>query len=423
MYMENFLEEKVHSASWLKVFSALSESQKRWFAAQKAMEIGRGGIKSVSSQTGLARNTILRGIKELKGKAELPPFEQVRHSGGGRKQVVLDPETPLIKALEEALDGNTAGDPMKPLKWTLKSTRTLSAEMMNRGYPVSPMTIFRLLQKLGYSLRANVKTIEPGSDHPDREKQFQQINSTVSKFLYQNYPVISVDTKKKERIGSFKNGGKKWEKTNHPTQVNAYDFPSLSEGTAIPYGMYDVKRNEGMVNVGMNRDTAEFAVSSIQQWWKEFGKKGYPKAKRLLICCDGGGSNGSRSRGWKFHLQGFADKVGLEISVCHYPPGTSKWNKIEHRMFSFISMNWRGIPLCSYETVVNLIEGTTNRKGLKIKASLDSREYEIGQKISNEAMKELNVVGENDLPNWNYTVIPRGTKPSRGTKKKEYSTR
>ena len=324
---------------WLKAFQTLNESQKRWFAAQKALEIGWGGILKVRSLTSLSRTTIIKGMDELRGSQELFFYERVRQPGGGRKRKPIEPESPLFKALESILDGNTAGDPMKPLKWTLKSTRPIADELKERGYSVCPMTVCRLLHKLGYSLRANEKTIESGSDHPDSEDQFLHINKTVEKFLSDGAPVVSVDAKKKERVGVFKNSGSKWEKTDQPTKVNVYDFPSLAIGSSTPYGTYDIRRNEGMVNVGTSHDTAEFAVESIRQWWNNFGKEQYLRMKKLLICCDGGGSNGSRSRGWKYHLQELSDETGLRISVCHYPPRTSRWNKIEHRMFSFISMN------------------------------------------------------------------------------------
>jgi hypothetical protein len=418
--MPNSKNQIVYFDNWLKVFQTLNESQKRWFSAQKALEIGHGGIQKIHSLTGLSRTTIFKGIDELQASQELSlSSERVRLPGGGRKKKAIDPDSPLLRDLEKIMDSNTAGDPMKPLKWTLKSTRTLADELKECGHTVSPMTVCRLLHKLDYSLRGNIKTIEPGSDHPDRDKQFQHINATVEKFQKSEAPVISVDAKKKELVGNFKNKGEKWEKIDEPTMVSAYDFLNLASGNAIPYGMYDIQRNEGMVNVGMSRDTAEFAVSSIRQWWKTVGKIHYRLAKKLLICCDGGGSNASRSRGWKFHLQELSDEIGLRISVCHYPPGTSKWNKIEHRMFSFISMNWKGQPLVNYETVVNLIEGTTNRKGLQVKACLDEKTYEIGIKIPEKAMNELQVHWDKEFPRWNYTIKPR-TKPTKMTK---YSTK
>ncbi len=393
--------------SWLKVFRSLNESQKRWYSGQKALELGRGGFKAIQAVTGLSPNTIRRGAEELQCRTDLDPYGRIRLPGGGRKQEKPD-STPsqLVRDLEKILEENTAGNPMCVLKWTVKSTRTLAKELTRQGHSVSPMTVCRLLHKLDFSLRANQKTIEPGSRHPDRDEQFQHINRTVAKFLATQAPVISVDAKKKELVGNFKNTGKKWEKKELPSEVNVYDFPSTAEGKAVPYGTFDIQRNEGMVNVGSSKDTAEFAVASIRQWWLKFGKTQYSGAKKLLICGDGGGSNGSRNRGWKYYLQKFSDETGLMISVCHYPPGTSKWNKIEHRMFSFISMNRKGKPLVTFETVVKLIEGTTNCKGLKIKARLDKKEYKAGKKISNEMMENLRLLPGKVCPKWNYTIKP-----------------
>lgn len=406
--MEKVAIFKTDFEPWLKVFRSLNEAQRRWYAGQKAIELGRGGSKAVQTITGLSPKTIRRGIEELLCRGDLEPFGRVRLPGGGRKQEKPNTTTSkLVRDLEKILEENTAGDPMCVLKWTVKSTRTLAEELIRQGHSVCPMTVCRLLHKMGYSLRANHKTIEPGSDHPDRDQQFQQINKTVAKFLATQAPVISVDAKKKELVGKFKNTGKKWEKNEQLSEVNVYDFPSMAEGKAVPYGTFDIQRNEGMVNVGSSKDTAEFAVASIRQWWLKFGKSQYSGATKLLICGDGGGSNGSRNRGWKYYLQEFSDETGLMISVCHYPPGTSKWNKIEHRMFSFISMNWKGRPLVTFETVVKLIEGTTNRKGLKIKARLDKKEYKAGKKVSDEAMADLHLFPEKVCPKWNYTIKPR----------------
>ncbi len=406
--------------NWLNVFRSLNEAQSRWFAAQKALELGRGGIKQVHELTGLSRTTLIKGMDELKRRDELDTAEGIRRRGGGRKKAEVTPEySPLVRELEKLLDENTAGNPMSLLKWTLKSTRTLAKELTGCGYSVSAMTVCRLLHKLDYSLQANRKTIEKGADHPNRDQQFRHINKTVKKFLAKGDPVISVDTKKKERIGKFKNSGRTWQKKGQPKEVNIYDFPSLAKGTAVPYGTYDVQRNEGMVNVGMSRDTAEFAVESIRQWWRRFGRRHYPEAKRLLICADGGGSNGSRSRAWKYHLQQLADEMAVTISVCHYPPGTSKWNKIEHRMFSFISMNWKGQPLVSFETVVKLIEDTRNRKGLKVKARLDTSIYEKGLKIPDETMEQVRIEHDRVCPQWNYAIKARKKRLPKKRKRKK----
>jgi len=323
--------------------------------------------------SGLSKPTILKGIRELHGKKRLLGEEgRVRRPGGGRKPVeVHDPE--ITRLLEKVMDESTVGDPMSPLKWNSKSTYQIQQYLARQGHPVSADTIQRRLRELDYSLQANKKDKE-GESHADRDRQFRYINRTAKQFLKQREPVISVDTKKKERVGNFKNNGRKWHKKRQAPKVNVHDFPSLAKGTAIPYGAYDVHRDEGMVNVGMTHDTAEFAVESIvsfrqscRRWWRQFGVLHYPTARRLFICADSGGSNAARNRAWKYHLQKFSDEAKLEIVVGHYPPGTSKWNKIEHRMFSFISMNWKGEPLVSFETVVKMISATKTQEGLKIK--------------------------------------------------------
>lgn len=356
--------------------------------------------------SGLSKPTILRGIQELRSRRQLVAEEgRVRKLGGGRKRVEeQDPE--FRKLLDRIMDESTVGDPMSPLKWNSKSTYQIRQYMEKEGHPVSEDTIQRRLRELGYSLQANKKEKE-GESHADRDRQFRYLSKTAKSFLKVGEPVISVDTKKKERIGNFKNNGRKWHKKESAPKVNMHDFPSLGEGTAIPYGAYDVKRNEGMINVGMTHDTAEFAVESIRRWWQRFGRRHYPQAERLLICADSGGSNAARNRAWKFHLQKLSDQTGLEIMVGHYPPGTSKWNKIEHRMFSFISMNWKGEPLVSFETVVNLISATTTTKGLRIRAMLDDTIYETGVKITDAQMKELNIRLHSHNPEWNYSLSPR----------------
>lgn len=389
--------------SWLKIFSTLSEPQKRWFAAVKAKEIGYGGISSVSRETGLSRTTITLGTKEVESKKQLPQSDdRLRSKGGGRKRIEeCSPE--LIKAIEMIMEESSAGDPMSHLKWSCKSTRVISEQLKKLGFEVSYPSVMRILKKLGYSLKSNKKMLS-GKNHPDRDAQFKYINSIVNSFSDQQNPVVSVDTKKKELIGNFKNSGRVWAKGE--IEVLDHDFPSYGKGKAIPYGTYDVNRNEGFVNVGMSSDTSEFAVNSLWQWWRHFGRKYYPNATAILVCADGGGSNGSRARAWKFYLQELSNKLGIPITVSHYPPGTSKWNKIEHRMFSFISMNWKGKPLENFEAVVKLISSTKTKSGLKIKARLDKKKYKKGMKISKEDFEELNLKFSKKFPQWNYTVHP-----------------
>lgn len=301
---------------------------------------------------------------------------------------------------------------MSAVKWTSKSTRAIAATLRKKGHKVSHETVCRLLHDHGYSLQVNRKRMEGKKNHPDRDGQFRYLNATVKKFQSRGDPVISVDCKKKEKIGNFKNGGQTWEEKGKPKEVLSHDFPSLAEGKAVPYGVYDVERNAGMVNVGVSYETGEFAVESIRQWWKRFGRRHYPKAKRLLICADSGGGNGYRTRAWKVHLQKFADKTGLKVTVCHYPPGTSKWNKIEHRMFSFISLNWKGQPLIDYETVIAMIGSTKTRKGLKVVAQLDERQYEPKVEYTKQQMEEVVLKSLGEYPAWNYEIAPH-SRPKR----------
>ncbi len=388
----------------LKVLDALNESQARWYVAREVLARGRGGLKAMYELTGMSRPTILKGIRELRGQKGLPR-ERVRQPGGGRKR--LEESDPgLQTALERIMEENTAGDPMSWLRWTNKSTVRIAEELTRLGHSVSDETVRRRLADMGYSLQANVKNLEESA--AGRDRQFRYINRQVKQFLARQEPVLSVDTKKKERVGNFKNAGKAWRPKGQPMEVNVYDFPHLGVGPAIPYGAYDQQRNEGFVNVGISHDTAEFAVESVRRWWRWIGRRRYPEAQRLLLCADGGGSNGSRNRAWKYHLQQLADQSGLIVTVCHYPPGTSKWNKIEHRMFSFISLNWQGKPLVSYETVINLIGATRTATGLRVKAKLDTRYYEAGVKISDEEMKQISLRTHSTNPEWNYTISPRG---------------
>jgi len=389
---------------WLRVLSTLNEAQARLFVAERALELGRGGISRLCELTGMSRPTIYKGAAELRAKKRplTALSERIRRVGGGRKRVEeLEPQ--VKQELSRILKETTAGDPMSLLKWTAKSTRSIAEELTRRGYPVSGVTVGRCLHEMDYSLQGNVKVLE-GPQHPDRDAQFRYINSQVKSFIRSGDPVVSVDTKKKELVGAFKNAGRRWRK--QPEAVHVHDFPHLGEGKAIPYGTYDVARDKALVNVGVSHDTAQFAVESIRRWWRMLGRKAYPRAARLLICADAGGSNGNRLRTWKLYLHALAAETGMAISVCHYPPGTSKWNKIEHRLFSFISMNWRGKPLVSYETVVNLIGGTRTRSGLKVKALLDTRDYETGQEVSTKQMGELHLHGHSFHPDWNYTLLP-----------------
>ena len=389
----------------LKILGALNEAQARWFVARETLAQGRGGLKAMHELTGMSRPTILRGIRELQQQKVLATGERIRQLGGGRKR--LEESDPgLGRALERIMEENTAGDPMSQLRWTNKTTTRIAEELTRQGHPVSDETVRRRLGELGYSLQANIKNQEESSP-AGRDAQFRYINRQVKKHSARREPVVSVDTKKKERVGNFKNNGRTWRPQGQPAEVNVYDYPHLGVGTAIPYGTYDVRRNKGFVNVGISHDTAEFAVESLRRWWRWLGRRNYPRAKHLLVCADGGGSNGSRNRAWKYYLQQLADQLGLAVTVCHYPPGTSKLNKIEHRLFSFISMNWRGQPLVSYETVVHLIGATRSAAGLRVRARLDPTVYQAGVKISDEQMERLHLQAHDIHPEWNYTITPR----------------
>lgn len=386
---------------FVKILSRLDEAQARWYVAREALALGRGGIKAMQELTAMSRPTIIRGIRELK-TGELPQEGRIRKPGGGRNHLEAgDPG--LTRALERVVADNTAGDPMSPLRWTNKSTATIADELRRQGHPVSAGTVRQRLHGLGYSLQANKRTKE-GYSPPERDRQFRYINEEVTRFFSRGEPVISVDSKKKEQVGNFKNPGKTWRPKGKPQEVHGHDFPDLAEGPAFPRGAYDVGRNEGFVNVGVSRDTAEFAVASLRRWWKLVGRRQYRTAEALLICADSGGSNATRNRAWKYYLQQFANESGLSLTVCHYPPGTSKWNKIEHRMFSFISLNWQGKPLVSYETVVNLIGSTRTRAGLRVKATLDTGVYEKGVEITDDQMQSINLRPHETHPQWNYTI-------------------
>lgn len=391
---------------WLATLRECNEVQRRHLAAVRAIESGWGGVRKVCKLAGMSPNTVRKGIKEVR-KAQKKGYKQeptkrLRKVGGGRKKITY--KNPKIeRKIEGILEENTAGDPMSKLKWTNKSTYTIDQELQSEGFRISEDSVGRIIKRLGYSLQRNRKSKEGGSSQ-ERDSQFRYINQVVKRCSEQNIPLISVDAKKKELVGNFKNNGENWLKKGKAEIVNVYDYAYLSSGKAIPYGIYDVLKNMGFVNVGMSGNTAEFAVNSIEGWWKNIGRSNYPKTKELVICADCGGSNGSRSRLWKYSLWRFGQKTGLKITVLHYPPGTSKWNKIEHKMFSFISMNWKGKPLRTYEIILNLIEGTTTKKGLKISAKLDKKNYETGQKITDEEFERIKFVPHRINPNWNYTL-------------------
>jgi len=388
--------------SKLNYLASLNEVDARHYIGLWAIELGWGGIFKVSVLTGKSMDTIRKGIREINSGENIKKDGRLRKKGGGRKKIIeKNPE--IKKIIENILEENTAGDPMSKLRWTNKSTYSITSELKNKGQNISEDTTGRVIKKLGYSLQANIKSKESGSSQ-ERDSQFRYINELAKIFAKKNIPIISVDAKKKELVGNFKNNGKRWMKKGEAEIVNVYDFWFLAKGKAIPYGIYDINMNNGFVNVGIDHNTSEFAVESIRRWWNNIGKRNYQDTKELLICADGGGSNASRSRLWKFYLQKFANKTGLKITVCHFPPGTSKWNKIEHKMFSFISMNWRGRPLINYEVIINLIEGTKTKKGLKIKAKIDKKIYELKQKVSNKEFEKINLLRHKINPQWNYTI-------------------
>jgi len=372
-------------------------------AANEAIALGYGGVSLVHRACGLSRKAITKGIVEIQ-EGSAPLEGRIRHAGAGRKPItVSDPR--LVEALEEMVDAQTRGDPESPLRWICKSTRAIAKQLGRQKHPVSHAKVAQILHDLHYSLQSNRKS-EEGRDHPDRDAQFRHINAAVKKCLAQGIPVISVDTKKKELIGNYDNAGQQWLPAKQPIQVRGHDFPTPEVPRAYPYGIYDVGRNAGFVNVGTDHDTGAFAVASIRGWWRYEGRRLYPDAETILITADGGGSNGWRLRLWKLELQKFADQTGLCLSVCHFPPGTSKWNKIEHRLFSFISSNWRGEPLRDYETIVNLIAKTTTARGLKVTCRLDRRKYPIGHKVTDEEMKRINLQPNKFHGEWNYVIKP-----------------
>lgn len=385
------------------VLPFLNEKQKRLLVGSEAVSIGRGGIKILSEITGMDPKTIRRGINDIKKKKK--DISRIRIHGGGRKKIT-DQNPKVEKIIEDLIEPDTRGDPESPLRWTLKSVRNISDFLQSKGYDISHQTVASILHSLEYSLQGNRKTKE-GNNHPDRNSQFKHINKTVKKFLSSKSPVISVDTKKKELVVNYKNAGKEWGNKGTPIDVNGHDFPDKSVPKAVPYGVYDIANNIGWVNVGISSDTAEFAVDSIKYWWRKIGKKKYSKSKKILICADAGGSNSYRSRLWKKKLQEFCDNEKIQVSVCHFPPGTSKWNKIEHRLFSFISINWRGKPLLTYQTIINLISSTKTKTGLNVQARLNKKSYKKGIKVSKMEMEQLNIHKDKFHGEWNYTINPR----------------
>ena len=388
---------------------SMDERLRRNWAAAEALELPWGGLSAVSEATGLSLITIRRGVRELQAPPEAtaspPSRRRIRQPGGGRKALTTE-DPALVSALERLVDPMTRGDPESPLRWTCKSTRNLASQLNLQGHHVSPGTVATLLKQLDYSLQANRKARE-GSSHPDRNQQFEHINDRVYQFLTRGQPVISVDTKKKELIGDFKNGGREYQPAGCPEETGCHDFEDKTLGKAIPYGLYDRTNDHGWVRVGIDHDTAEFAVATLRSWWREMGQRVYPQAEELLITADGGGSNGIRLRLWKLSLQRLADEMGLRISVCHFPPGTSKWNKIEHQMFNRITQNWRGRPLRSLEVIVNLIGATKTRSGARIQVEVDRTSYELGIKVSDEEFARIRIERDEFHGEWNYTILPR----------------
>jgi transposase len=384
----------------------LNERTRRLWAAVESTSLGRGGVSQVARATGLSRTTIYAGLHELETHdSKQLTAKTVRQPGSGRK-TLNETDATLIEDLQQLLEASTRGDPQSPLQWTCKSTPKLAAALQQMGHQVSERSICTLLHELGYSLQANRKTQE-GDQQEDRDKQFRHISKAVKQFHQQGQPVISVDAKKKELIGNFKNPGQEWHPHQHPPQVDIHDFPDESLGKALPYGVYDLTMNQGWISIGISHDTAELAVESIRRWWDEMGQALYPNAQKLLITADCGGSNSNRCRLWKLKLQELADEVGLTIQVCHFPPGTSKWNKIEHRLFCHISENWRGRPLSSRSIIVKLISHTTTQQGLQVKAKLDRHQYKTKIKVSDEAFRGISLEKEKFHGEWNYRIQPR----------------
>lgn len=397
------IEEKYHHLS-----PYLNERSRRLWAATEALALGYGGIVAVQRATSISQNTIRAGLAELESEAlDLAPIGRIRQVGGGRKRVE-EQQPSIVEALDQLVEPSSRGEPECPLRWTCKSVNQLADALQQQGYQISAMTVYTLLVEMGYSLQSNRKTQE-GKQHPDRDAQFQHIARQVEAFQRQHRPVISIDTKKKENLGQFKNGGQEWQPQGQPVEVKTHDFPDKTQGKAIPYGIYDLTHNQGWVNVGIDHDTAEFAVESIRRWWQQMGQAQYPRSKHLLITADCGGSNGYRNRLWKLQLQKFADETGLTLHLCHFPPGTSKWNKIEHRLFCHITTNWRGQPLTDLQTVINLIGNTTTQTGLEVHAQLDDNLYPTGIQVSEEQFNAIAIERCRFHGEWNYRIVPRKT--------------
>ena len=388
-------------AMWLDTLYQCNEVQRRRLAGVKALELGRGGLSRVCKLTGMSHHTVIKGIEEVKSRGN-EPLTRLRREGGGRKRII-DKNPRVRKRIEAILEENTAGDPMSHLKWTNKSTYKVADEISRTEEHITKNTAASIIRALGFTLQSNRKSFEGGTSE-ERDSQFRYINRMAKSYIRKNIPFISVDAKKKELVGNFKNAGKRWMAKGKPELVNVYDFINLGKGKAIPYGIYDIGRNNGFVSVGVSSDTAEFAVASIRNWWKNIGRPNYPGKRELVICADCGGSNGSRNRLWKYSLWKFAQENNLTVTVLHYPPGTSKWNKIEHKMFSFISMNWKGKPLISYAVIINLIKATETESGLKISAKMDRRRYETGRKISDNEFRKIDITSHDVNPDWNYTI-------------------
>ena len=392
---------------WEAMKGCLDERQRRLFAAAEARAVGRGGLAAVGRVTGMAQTTLRRGMRDLAAGESWEPG-RVRRSGAGRPSV-LERDPGVEKALDGLLEPVTVGDPERvSVRWTSKSAAKLAEDLRALGHELVDRTVLRLLKGMGFSMQGNYKTRE-GKDHPDRDAQFHYINDTVTEALQARQPVISVDTKKKELVGEFKNGGREWAKKGEPVEVNTHEFPSYAKGQARPYGVYDLARNEGYVSVGISADTAAFAASSILAWWQHLGQERYPNAEILTITADSGGSNSPRGRLWRLELGKLADVIGIPIRVLHYPPGTSKWNRIEHRLFSFISINWRGKPLTSYQAIINLIAATTTTTGLKVYARLDENTYPTKVRVSDAELARVKIERHEFHGNWNYTVYPTGS--------------
>lgn len=401
------LSEAGMAEVFAKVRPLLDERQRRALAGITARALGRGGVAQVAAASGMSRKTVTNAVAEV--DAGLEPSDRVRRPGAGRKKLV-DVDPGLLVALDDLVEPESRGDPMCRLRWTCKSTRQLAGELSAHGHPVSSWTVAQLLHYMDYSLQANAKERE-GAQHPDRDGQFHYLNDQVTEHLRRGWPVISCDTKKKETVGKLKNGGREWQPTGKPVRVDVHDFPDPEVGKAIPYGVLDLAANEGFVVVGDDHDTAEFATATVGRWWDKVGDPAYPKATRLLITADAGGSNGYRVRAWKTGLGALAARTGLTITVCHFPPGTSKWNKVEHRLFSAITTNWRGRPLTSHEVIVDLIAGTTTRTGLKVHAERDTGYYPTKVKVSDAELAALPLTGHAFHPEWNYSVGPGPRKP------------